>query len=154
MDWNVLASLSTLAAAIFAGWAAFEAKRAAETSERFQREQSIDHQWMIYQEYYGRCIDLYKNHPGMPPEAYLELPGDDKRRLHLAAVALLQTLDLAYRANDVERAGTIKEMLCDHRGPLITDGAIRIGAIADQRTLDDWNALRQLHARKALSRTT
>ncbi len=145
----LLADIGTLVAAAFSGWAAHSAWRAARgaealgsSAERFQREQSSDSQWMRYQEFYRDCIPLFDLHPGMPREAYLELSGQEKRRLHLAAVALLQTLDLAYRAHDEFRAGNIREYLDNHEGPLSTPNAINSGALMHHRTFADWNAIR------------
>ena len=106
---------------------------------------------MKYQDFYRDCIPLYNKYPGMPVAAYQKLDGSDQRRLHLAAVALLQTLDLAHRAGDSGRAANIEKFLADHEGPLITDGAIRFGALASINTLHAWNRVRERHGRTPLT---
>jgi hypothetical protein len=96
---------------------------------------------MRYQEFYERCIEVFARHPGMPREDYEALNGVEQRRLHLAAIALIQALDQAYRAED-PRAENFKFYLRYYEGPLTTEGAIHNGAVLDPRTLAAWNALR------------
>lgn len=86
----------------------------------------------------------------MPLAAYERLPGGAKRRLHLAAVALLQTLDLAYRAGDDFRAANLKTHLLFHEGTLATPGAIEAGALKHCRTFQDWNEIRARHGKALL----
>jgi hypothetical protein len=155
-SWEIATSVSPLITAVatavaagFAGWAAFHARRAAvdaqqqaKRSEEFQRELAVDGQWMRYQDAYKDCIDLYEKNPGMPLAAYEALSGAEKRRLHIAAVALLQTLDLAYRAGDEFRSANIKMHLSFHEGPLATPRAIEPGALKHDRTISAWNEIR------------
>lgn len=105
---------------------------------------------MRYQECYGRCIDLFERHPGMPLADYEQLGGADKRRIHIAAMALLQALDLAYRAGDPGRAASIRRFLIDYAGPLLTDGAIRPGALKSTETISAWNEFRRANGLPAL----
>jgi hypothetical protein len=153
----LFADIGTVLAAAFTGWAAHSAWRAAkgaeaqgQSVEQLQREQAIDAQWMRYQDYYRDCIPLFDKYPGMPRDDYLALTGQDQRRLHLAAVALLQTLDLAYRAKDEFRAGSIRRYLENHEGPLATPNAINSGVLMHRRTFADWNAIRDKHGQPRL----
>jgi hypothetical protein len=157
MAWGELADAGTVVAAGFSGWAAYaawkaavHAKRQSEATELFQREQAVDAQWMRYQDFYKDCIDLYDKNPGMPLTAYELLQGDAKRRLHLAAVALLQTIDLAYRADDVFRAANLKAHLRFHEGPLATPGAIEPGALKHAHNFQDWNEIRAKYGKPPL----
>jgi hypothetical protein len=152
--WEIASSIATVLAALFAGWAAFEARGAAKNaneqskrSEDFQREQSIDAQWMRYQDFYKDTIGLYAGSPGMALENYEKLDGVEKRKLHLTAIALLQTLDLAYRAGDEMRARNLKRYLQWNEGPLATVGAIDAGALKHARTFADWNEIRSKHGK-------
>lgn len=147
-------ALATAVAALFAGRAASHARAAAEDareqaqrSEDFQREQSIDAQWMRYQDFYKDTIGLYAGSPGMALRKYEKLDGVEKRKLHLAAIALLQTLDLAYRAGDEFRANNLRTYLKWNEGPLATVGAIDAGALKHHRTFADWNAIRRKYGR-------
>jgi hypothetical protein len=155
--WDVASALATIAAAIFAAWAAAEARKAAGLSakqslrsEEYQREAAIDAQWMRFQEFYKECIPLFEKHPGMPLAAYESLNGADQRRLHLTAIALLQALDLAYRAGDNFRADNIQAYLRWYEGPLATEGAIDAGAIMHVRTFEAWNEVRRKYGRSHL----
>jgi hypothetical protein len=152
--WEMAASIAQVAAALFAGIAAIAAWRAARNSnaqskraESVQREHAIDAQWMRYQDFYKDTIGLYAGSPGMALERYERLDGVEKRKLHLAAIALLQTLDLAYRAEDSFRAKNIRQYLQWNEGPLATVGAIDAGALKDKRTFEDWNAIRAKHGK-------
>lgn len=156
--WEIASSIGTVLAALFAGWAAFEARGAAKNandqsrrSEDFQREQSIDAQWMRYQDFYKDTIGLYAENPGMALAKYEELDGVEKRKLHLTAIALLQTLDLAYRAGDEMRAQNLKRYLQWNEGPLATVGAIDAGALKHPRTFDDWNEIRTKHSKSPVT---
>jgi hypothetical protein len=158
--WDILEALGTVAAALFAGWAAFQAKQAAkgsneqaQRSEEIQREQAIDAQWMRYQDFYKETIGLYADSPGMALQRYEALGGVEKRKLHLAAIALLQTLDLAYRAGDDFRAANIRSYLAWNEGPLATVGAIDAGALKHPRTFEAWNEIRAKHGKPALHPT-
>lgn len=152
--WHIAATIAQVAAAIFAGIAAIAAWRAASNSnklakraENVEREHAIDAQWMRYQDFYKDTIGLYAGSPGMALDRYEELNGTEKRKLHLAAIALLQTLDLAYRADDNFRAANIRKYLEWNEGPLATVGAIDAGALKDKRTFADWNTIRAKHGR-------
>jgi hypothetical protein len=134
-------AVGTLLGALFAGWAAWQARRAARSleaqskqNELFQRELSVDAHWMRYQEYYEKCIELFSAHPGMPLASYQALDGIQQRKLNLAAIALLQAVDQAYRAED-RRAEVLASYLNYHAGPLCTDDAIHNGGILSSRTI-------------------
>ncbi len=100
---------------------------------------------MTYQNFYAACINLFDRHPGMPLVAYLALDGDDQRKINIAANAWMQTLDLAYRANDPRQVGFRELVEKSYSSPIAT-GYIPKNTVLHECARADYDEIQKARA--------